>query len=44
MADGELADEGMGLWAARQLCDRMDLYRTPEGFTVRVVIEEGHAA
>lgn len=43
IANGE-PDGGMGLWAARQLCDRMDLYRSPEGFTVRVVIVEGNAA
>jgi anti-sigma regulatory factor (Ser/Thr protein kinase) len=43
-AGDNLTDGGMGLWAARQLCDRMDLYRTPEGFTVRVVLEESSAA
>jgi anti-sigma regulatory factor (Ser/Thr protein kinase) len=28
--------EGLGLWAARQLCDVLDYQRGPEGFTVRV--------
>ena len=28
---------GIGLWAARQLCDRLDYARTDEGFTVRLV-------
>lgn len=28
--------EGLGLWAARQLCDLLDFQRGPEGFTVRV--------
>jgi anti-sigma regulatory factor (Ser/Thr protein kinase) len=28
--------EGLGLWAARQLCDVLDYERGPEGFTVRV--------
>jgi anti-sigma regulatory factor (Ser/Thr protein kinase) len=28
--------EGLGLWAARQLCDVLDYERTPEGFTVRL--------
>jgi anti-sigma regulatory factor (Ser/Thr protein kinase) len=25
-----------GLWLARQTCDRLDAYRTPDGFTVRL--------
>lgn len=29
--------DGLGLWAARQLCDRLDYGRTEEGFTVRLV-------
>ena len=28
--------EGLGLWAARQLCDLLDFERGPDGFTVRV--------
>ncbi|MGZ4640178.1 MAG: ATP-binding protein, partial [Actinomycetes bacterium] len=28
---------GMGLWLVRQACDRIDAYRTPGGFTVRLV-------
>lgn len=27
---------GAGLWLARQTCDRLDAYRTPGGFTVRL--------
>lgn len=29
--------EGLGLWAARQLCDILDYERTDDGFTVRLV-------
>jgi anti-sigma regulatory factor (Ser/Thr protein kinase) len=29
---------GMGLWMARRLCDRVDLRRGPDGFTVRLEI------
>lgn len=29
--------EGLGLWAARQLCDVLDYRHTADGFTVRVV-------
>jgi anti-sigma regulatory factor (Ser/Thr protein kinase) len=28
---------GLGMWAARQLCDRLDYGSGPEGFTVRLV-------
>ncbi len=35
---GDIDDEGTraGLWLARQTCDRLDAYRTPDGFTVRL--------
>ncbi len=35
---GDLDDERTraGLWLARQTCDRLDAYRTPDGFTVRL--------
>ncbi len=35
---GGLDDERTraGLWLARQSCDRLDAYRTPDGFTVRL--------
>jgi anti-sigma regulatory factor (Ser/Thr protein kinase) len=35
---GDLDDERTraGLWLARQTCDHLDAYRTPEGFTVRL--------
>ena len=36
-----LAHGGRGLWLARQLCDRLDTYRTPEGFTVSLTIDGG---
>lgn len=36
-----LAHGGRGLWLARQLCDQLDTYRTPEGFTVRLTIGGG---
>lgn len=29
---------GMGLWLARRLCDRVDIIRGPEAFTVRLLI------
>jgi anti-sigma regulatory factor (Ser/Thr protein kinase) len=29
---------GMGLWLARRLCDRVDMFRGPAGFTVRLLI------
>ncbi len=29
---------GMGLWLARRLCDRVDLFPDPPGFTVRLVM------
>jgi anti-sigma regulatory factor (Ser/Thr protein kinase) len=32
------AGHGMGLWAARQLCDTLDYVRTDEGFTVRLSV------
>jgi anti-sigma regulatory factor (Ser/Thr protein kinase) len=31
---------GLGLWAARQLCDILDYGSTPDGFTVRLVAHE----
>ena len=31
---------GLGLWAARQLCDILDYGSTAEGFTVRLVAQE----
>jgi anti-sigma regulatory factor (Ser/Thr protein kinase) len=36
-----LAHGGRGLWLARQLCDQLDTYRSPEGFTVRLAIGDG---
>ena len=35
---GDIDDERTraGLWLARQTCDHLDAYRTPEGFTVRL--------
>jgi anti-sigma regulatory factor (Ser/Thr protein kinase) len=33
-----LAHGGRGLWLARQLCDQLDTYHTPEGFTVRLTL------
>lgn len=35
---GDVDDEQTraGLWLARQTCDRLDAYRTPDGFTVRL--------
>jgi anti-sigma regulatory factor (Ser/Thr protein kinase) len=33
--------EGLGLWAARQLCDILDYRRTEKGFTVRLVAFAG---
>lgn len=36
-----LGHGGRGLWLARQLCDQLDTYRTPEGFTVRLTISGG---
>ncbi len=29
---------GMGLWLARRLCDHVDMFRGPTGFTVRLII------
>jgi anti-sigma regulatory factor (Ser/Thr protein kinase) len=31
------ATHGMGLWLARRLCDRVDVFRTGQGFTVRLL-------
>lgn len=39
-----LATHGMGLWLARRLCDRVDIFRRPEGFTVRLLINRGHTS
>ena len=35
---GDMSRGGMGLWLARQLCDQVTLARTPDGFTVRLVL------
>ncbi|SDP21252.1 Anti-sigma regulatory factor (Ser/Thr protein kinase) [Klenkia soli] len=32
----DLSRGGMGLWLARKLCDHVDTWRGPEGFTVRL--------
>jgi len=34
---GEQVDSGLGLWITRQVCSRVTLTQTPEGFTVRLV-------
>jgi anti-sigma regulatory factor (Ser/Thr protein kinase) len=34
---GEQVDGGLGLWITRQLCRRVTLTQTPEGFAVRLV-------
>ncbi|HET6625092.1 MAG TPA: anti-sigma factor RsbA family regulatory protein [Nocardioidaceae bacterium] len=36
--------EGLGMWAARQLCDILDYERTDDGFTVRLVAYTGNDA
>jgi anti-sigma regulatory factor (Ser/Thr protein kinase) len=41
-AHGQMPVRGMGLWVARRLCDRVDLVKGPDDFTVRLVIERGH--
>ncbi|MGH3354684.1 MAG: anti-sigma factor RsbA family regulatory protein [Nocardioidaceae bacterium] len=35
---------GMGLWLARRLCDRVDIFDSPQGFTVRLNINRGHTS
>ncbi|HWL99981.1 MAG TPA: sensor histidine kinase [Nocardioidaceae bacterium] len=35
---------GMGLWLARRLCDRLDIFDGPDGPTVRLVVRNGHDA
>ncbi len=35
---------GMGLWLARRLCDRVDMFDGPSGFTVRLVVNHGTPA
>lgn len=39
-----LATHGMGLWLARRLCDRVDIFHGHEGFTVRLTIKRGHTS
>jgi hypothetical protein len=44
-ADAELTGalvpaDGMGLWLARTLCDRLELRREPRGFVVRLVMAD----
>ena len=34
---GEQVDSGLGLWITRQVCSRVTLTQTPEGFAVRLV-------
>ena len=34
---GEQVDTGMGLWITRQVCSRVTLTQTPDGFAVRLV-------
>jgi anti-sigma regulatory factor (Ser/Thr protein kinase) len=34
---GEQVDSGLGLWIIRQVCSRVTLTKTPDGFTVRLV-------
>jgi anti-sigma regulatory factor (Ser/Thr protein kinase) len=34
---GERIDGGLGLWIIRQVCSRVTLTKTPDGFTVRLV-------
>ena len=34
---GEQVDSGLGLWITRQVCSRVTLSQTPEGFAVRLV-------
>jgi anti-sigma regulatory factor (Ser/Thr protein kinase) len=34
---GEQVDSGLGLWITRQVCSRVTLIQTPEGFAVRLV-------
>jgi anti-sigma regulatory factor (Ser/Thr protein kinase) len=34
---GEQVDSGLGLWISRQVCSRVTLAHTPEGFVVRLV-------
>jgi anti-sigma regulatory factor (Ser/Thr protein kinase) len=33
----DTATHGMGLWLARRLCDRVDAFHSPHGFTVRLL-------
>ena len=40
----KIATHGMGLWLARRLCDRVDIFRAHEGFTVRLMIKRGHTS
>jgi anti-sigma regulatory factor (Ser/Thr protein kinase) len=35
----ELPEGRFGLWLARQLCDEVLMARTPEGFTIRLVVD-----
>ena len=39
-----MATGGMGLWLARRLCDRVDIFHGPEGFTIRLMIKRGHTS
>jgi anti-sigma regulatory factor (Ser/Thr protein kinase) len=39
---GERGDSGLGLWITRQVCSRVTLTKTPDGFTVRLVAGTPH--
>jgi anti-sigma regulatory factor (Ser/Thr protein kinase) len=39
---GQQPDSGLGLWITRQVCSRVTLTQTPEGFTVRLVAGTPH--
>jgi anti-sigma regulatory factor (Ser/Thr protein kinase) len=39
--DDDIPTGGMGLWLARRLCDRLDIFDGPEGPTVRLVVRNG---
>lgn len=40
----DTATGGMGLWLARRLCDRVDIFHGLPGFTVRLLSELDHSA
>jgi anti-sigma regulatory factor (Ser/Thr protein kinase) len=35
----DVAAQGLGLWLARRFCDRVDAFRDPRGFTVRLLTD-----